>query len=154
MNSNQYKFSYYPNYSDLFYVSIFLLVGGTILLLKYPFGIIPLWIIVIVGIFLFVKRKSKILFYEDFVEIISGFGKKKKIIRIEYKDIQYIEYVFAEIRGNHLFKIVFKKSEKIYKLQYSFLGNPTKVEIGLLDKKQIKIKITPESSRYKIETEQ
>ena len=150
MGLNKYKFSYTPQYSNLMYLGIFILGLGTILLLKQPFFIPVLWILVISGIYFFIKKKPNIFFYEDTIEITNGFGKLKNTSVVNYADVQNIEYCFSEMGRGNLFKIFFLQSGETHSLQYTFMGNPTQFEIAFFEGKGIVIKVTPESARYKL----
>ncbi|HET9056052.1 MAG TPA: hypothetical protein VFN30_04310 [Chitinophagaceae bacterium] len=150
MGVHKYKFSYTPQYSDLLYLGVFLIGGGTIALLKYPFFIPLVWGFVITGIYLFIRQKPQILFYEDFIEVAKGLGKSKNITVMNYSDVQYVQYCFAEIRGSNLFKITFLKEGNSHTIQYSFSGRPSQNEINFFNRKGITIKVIPESARYKL----
>jgi hypothetical protein len=150
MRLNKYKFSYTPQYSDHFYFGIFVLGLGTILLLKQPFLIPVLWVLVIYCIYFFIKNKPNIFFYEDNIEITKGFGKNKNTSVIAYSDVQKIEYCFSEMGRGNIFKIFLLQSGKVHSLQYTFMGNPTQSEIAFFDLKGMTIEVMPKSARYKL----
>jgi hypothetical protein len=145
-----YKFKYAPQYSDLLYLGIFLIAGGTIALLQYPFLIPLIWVSVIGAFYFFIKRKPSIYFFENYIELRRGFGNKKKVTNINYSDVQLIQYCFAEVRGSHLFKVTFSKNINVGTIQYSFNGRPSKIEIIFFESKGLPIKVIPESAKYKL----
>jgi len=145
-----YKFNYTPRYSDLLYLGVFLIGFGTIALLKYPFFIPFVWIVVIVSFYYFIKNKPSLYFFDEHIELRRGFGEKKEVTKINYYDVQLIQYCFAEVRGSHLFKISFSKKLNIGKLQYSFNGRPSRIEIVFLESKGLTIKVYPDKAKYKL----
>lgn len=151
MEKRQYKFSYTPEYSDIIYAGIFLIGGGTVVLLKNPLFIPLVWALVIGGIYFFIKQRSKIYFFEDFIEIAKGLGKSINVVRINYTDVQYVEYSFSEMGRGNLFKMFFLKNGKIRRLQYTFMGSPTSFEVSFFKGKGIPIKVVPESAKYKLD---
>ena len=150
MLQRQYKFSYFPKYSDLLYVGFFLIGGGTVALLKNPLFIPLVWIFVIAGIYIFAIQKPGLSFYEDFIELRKGLGKSKNITLINYSEVRNIEYCFAEVYGSNIFKITFLKSGRAHTIQYSFEGRSGQYEIAFFKSKGIEIKVTPESAGYKL----
>ncbi len=146
----KHQFSYTPRYSDLLYLGIFLIGGGTIALLQYPFFIPPVWLIVIIGFYLFIKNKPAIYFFDEYIELKKGWGKEKKAQRLNYSDIQRIEYCFAEVRGSHLFRVIFSKNLNIGSIQFSFNGRPSRSEVLFLESKKLPIKVVPENAMHKL----
>ena len=150
MDKSHYKFSYFPMYTDILYIGIFLFGAFVITLRKHPLFLIFSIVAILVSIFYFIIRKPRLFFFEDYFEQHTGFGKLKKIQRINYSDVQKVKYCFTEIRGNHLFKISFNQDGDIRTLQYSFTGRASKYEISFLKLKNIAIQVIPETAKNKI----
>ncbi|MBK9327725.1 MAG: hypothetical protein IPM95_00130 [Sphingobacteriales bacterium] len=147
----KYKFSYTPQYSDILYLAAFLLGFGIIALRNSPVYLILYLIFVLVSIWMFIESKPKILFFEDYIELHRGIFFNKRIRIKKYEDILSIQYCFAEIRGSNLFKISLKdKDNKVNKIQYSFLGRPTKYEVSFFQSKNIDISVVPDSAKNKL----
>ncbi|MFN8237944.1 MAG: hypothetical protein U0T77_07210 [Chitinophagales bacterium] len=152
MHKSGYKFRYIPQYSDMLYLIVFLLGLGVLALKEYLFYLIFYLAVIFLGFFLFIQYKTKILFFEDYIELHNGVFFNKKIIRKKYEDILLIQYCFAEIRGSNLFRISLKyKNNKITKIQYSFIGRPSKQEISFFKSKNINILVVPDSAKNKLQ---
>lgn len=145
----KYIFNYRPQIHDFIYMFIFL-VGISIFSLKSTPIILILVLLLIIFTFYFVlSNKPSIYFFEEIVELHRGI-KLKRIETIKYSDILYIKYVFAQIRGSNLFIIQFNDNGKVRKIQYSFLGRPSKNEISLINRKNIRLDVVPESMEENI----
>lgn len=150
MNRSKFIFSYSPQYSDLLILAFFLIGVGTIGVLNYPILIPVIWVIVIAGVYLFIRLKPSVYFFEDFMEVRKGFRGNKRIYVVNYSDVQLVQYCFAEIRGSHLFKITLFVNGKTSTWQYSFSGRPSKKEVDFIEGKGLVVKVVPESAKHKL----
>jgi hypothetical protein len=150
MKSRTYRLSYLPQYSDLLYLAVFLLGVSTIALLKNPLFIPLAWFIVFTILYRFIRHKPRIYFFDETIEMVTGIGKSKRTTVLSYSAIQKIQYCFAEIRGDHLFKINLVIGETVRTLQYSFSGCPSQFEVSFFEGKKITIEVIPQNATSKL----